>query len=228
MNANFKKYTEKSREAIVEAQNLSQKRRNSQVESWHLFYALVNQEHGIVPAILNKMNQGANAVSIALERELDKLPSVSGSMSSSGVYMAAYLQNILNAAEQATTELGDEFTSTEHLLLGIIEVAEPVGLKNFLKNFELTKVEVLKVIAQVRGNQRVQSENPESTFQALEKYGEDLVEKARQNKLDPVVGRDEEIRRVIRILSRKTRGSEKQRLPKVSRSVSCAAMSRRD
>lgn len=207
MNANFKKYTEKSREAIVEAQNLSQQRRHSQVESWHLLYALVNQDRGIVPAILNKMNQGANAISVALERELDKLPTVSGSMSASGVYMDSHVQRILNAAEKATADLRDDFTSTEHLLLGIIEVAQPLGMKSFLNNFELTKQEVLKVLSQVRGNQRVENENPESTYQALEKYGEDLVEKARQNKLDPVIGRDEEIRRVIRILSRKTKNN---------------------
>lgn len=207
MNANFKKYTEKSREAIVEAQNLSQQRRHSQVESWHLLYALVNQDRGIVPAILNKMNQGANAISVALERELDKLPTVSGSMSASGVYMDSHVQRILNAAEKATADLRDDFTSTEHLLLGIIEVAQPLGMKSFLNNFELTKQEVMKVLSQVRGNQRVENENPESTYQALEKYGEDLVEKARQNKLDPVIGRDEEIRRVIRILSRKTKNN---------------------
>jgi len=207
MNANFKKYTEKSREAIVEAQNLSQKRRHSQVESWHLLHALVNQEHGIVPAVLNKMNQGANAVAIALDRELEKLPAVSGSMNASGVYMAAYMQKILEAAEKATAELRDEFTSTEHLLLAIIEVAEPADMKKFLNNFELSKNSVMKVLSEVRGNQRVTSENPESSFQALEKYGEDLVEKARQNKLDPVIGRDEEIRRVIRILSRKTKNN---------------------
>jgi ATP-dependent Clp protease ATP-binding subunit ClpB len=103
MNANFKKYTEKSREAIVEAQNLSQKRRHSQVESWHLLHALVNQEHGIVPAVLNKMNQGANAVAVALDRELEKLPSVSGSMNASGVYMAAYMRSYVMSLQARNT-----------------------------------------------------------------------------------------------------------------------------
>jgi ATP-dependent Clp protease ATP-binding subunit ClpB len=207
MNANFKKYTEKSREAIVEAQQLCQQRRNPQVESWHLLHALATQEHGIVPAILDKLNQGSNAVALAVERELDRLPTVSGSMAVSGNYMAAYLQQVLQAAEQATAELKDEFTSTEHLLIGLVSVGEPAAIKGFFKNFGIDKPSLLKALATVRGNQRVQNENPEATFQALQKYGEDLVEKARRNKLDPVIGRDEEIRRVIRILSRKTKNN---------------------
>ncbi|MCG8525910.1 MAG: ATP-dependent chaperone ClpB [Opitutales bacterium] len=207
MNANFKNYTEKSREAIVGAQGLSQKYRHAQVESWHLLLALVEQEHGIAPALLNKLESGANAVALGLERELKKLPSASGNTQVSGNYMAAHMQEILTAAEEATKELKDDFTSTEHLLLGVIEIAEPAGLKTFLKNFGIEKNGILDAIQKVRGNQRVQSENPESTFQALEKYGEDLVESARRNKLDPVIGRDEEIRRVIRILSRKTKNN---------------------
>ncbi len=207
MNIDFNRYTEKSRESVMEAQNSSRSRKHSQVESWHLLHALLVQEGGIVPSVINKLNQGASAMVVAAERELDKLPKAEGNTAASGIYMAAYMQDVFNVAEKEASQLNDDFISTEHLLLGLLKVAKPESLKAYFKTFELTRDVFLDALKQVRGNQRVQSENPEASYEALSKYGEDLVDKARSNKLDPVIGRDEEIRRVIRILSRKTKNN---------------------
>ena len=207
MNINFNRYTEKSREAVVEAQNLARQHKHAQVDTWHLLMALLRQEHGIVPSLVDKINQGTNAMMLAVERELQRIPTVSGSVDAQGAYLASYLQDVFNHAEKEASRLKDDFVSTEHLLLGLIETGRPDAIRGVFKTFGLTTDSVMKALTQVRGNQRVQSENPENSYQALEKYGEDLVEKARRNKLDPVIGRDEEIRRVVRILSRKTKNN---------------------
>ena len=198
--------TEKAREALMEAQSESRRLSHSQVEVWHLFAALLHQEQGTVPSILKKMEITPNAVELALDREMKKLPTVSGSVDTSRIYVTQGVNDALTKAEEEATQLKDEYVSVEHLLLGLVQTKEPTPSK-FFDSFQLNREAVLKAMQQVRGNQRVTSQNPESTYEALEKYGDDLVEQAKQGKLDPVIGRDSEIRRVIRILSRKTKNN---------------------
>ena len=207
MNIDPNKFTEKSRESLQESQDIARRLNHQQVDSIHLLSALVNQEHGAVSAILERMEITPSAVQLALQRELEKLPSVSGSVDASRVYVTPSFQNTTTRAEAAADRLQDEFISVEHLLLGLIEDRENTALQKFLKQFGVDSKKVLKAMQDVRGNQRVTSQNPEATYQTLEKYGLDLVEQARRGKLDPVIGRDAEIRRVIRILSRKTKNN---------------------
>lgn len=207
MNIDPNKFTEKSRESLQESQDIARRLNHQQVDGIHLLSALVNQEHGAVPAILERMEITPSAVQLALQRELDKLPSVSGSVDASRVYVTPSFQNTITRAEAAANRLQDEFISVEHLLLGLIEDNDNTALQQFFKQFGIDEKKVLKAMQDVRGNQRVTSQNPEATYQSLEKYGLDLVEHARRGKLDPVIGRDAEIRRVIRILSRKTKNN---------------------
>jgi ATP-dependent Clp protease ATP-binding subunit ClpB len=206
MALDFNQYTEKAREAVSHAQNLSRQRSHAQVDVWHLLAALVEQDGGIVPAVLGKLEVTPSAVALAAGRELDKLPTVSGSVDVSSLYATQDFQNALRAAEKRAGQMQDQFVSVEHLFLGLLESGH-AGLQKFFQSFNLTTDKVLEALTLVRGNQRVSSQNPEDTFQALEKYGMDLVERAKGGKMDPVIGRDEEIRRVIRILSRKTKNN---------------------
>jgi len=205
MNPDFNKFTEKAREAIVEAQSLAREHENSQIEPIHLLATLAHQENGIVPGLLNRMNIPPNAVVLAANREIGKLPKVSGSGGQAGIGTDA--QAAISEAEKAAKKRKDEYVSTEHLLLGLLALGRPKPLADLLNSFDLDTKRVEKTLQEMRGDQRVTSENPEASFEALAKYGEDLVQKARDNKLDPVIGRDEEIRRVIRILSRKTKNN---------------------
>jgi ATP-dependent Clp protease ATP-binding subunit ClpB len=205
MNTN--KFTEASRLALSEAQDLARKRGQQEVDTLHLFAALIAQPDGVVPAVLRKLELQFSAVELALGRELDRLPKVSGAVDASRLFITDAANRTLQRAEEEARQLKDEFISTEHLLLGLIEIARPEALARLLKSFNLTRDRILEVLAKVRGNQRVTSENPEATFQALEKYGVDLVEQARRGKIDPVIGRDAEIRRAIRILSRRTKNN---------------------
>ncbi len=193
--------------AIEEAQHIAQTAGNPEVDTLHLFKTLVEQENGIVAELLNHLSLSPNALSLALDRELEKLPKTSGSIDASRIYVTQALNQVLANAEQEANRLKDEFISVEHLLLGLLEVAKPAALNRLLKNFTLDKSRVMKALVEIRGNQRVTSPNPEGSYNALKKYGVDLVELARANKMDPVIGRDEEIRRVIRILSRKTKNN---------------------
>ncbi|HEX9784487.1 MAG TPA: ATP-dependent chaperone ClpB [Opitutaceae bacterium] len=199
--------TEMSRAALLEAQSEARRRNHNEVDTLHLFAALLAQESGITEGILRKLDVAPNVVRLSLDRELDRLPSVSGSVDTSKVYVTQSVNDVLTRAEEEAKKLKDEYVSVEHLVLGLIDVARPEALARLLKNFELDRARVLKVLRDVRGNQRVTSQNPEATYQALEKYGIDLVAQARKGKLDPVIGRDGEIRRVIRILSRKTKNN---------------------
>jgi ATP-dependent Clp protease ATP-binding subunit ClpB len=199
--------TEKAREAFLAGQNAARQRQNTQMDVWHLLFALVEQAEGIVPALLRKLDITPSALSLAVTRELERLPKVSGAVDPSRLYITEALNDALTLAEKATQRLKDDFLSTEHLLLGLLETKKHTGLEKFWKSFELHPDRVLQALRGFRGNQRVTSANPESTFAALEKYGQDLVAEARRGKLDPVIGRDEEIRRVIRILSRKTKNN---------------------
>jgi len=205
MNPN--KLTEMSQQAVVEAQQLSQTRGHPEVDTLHLAKALVDQEHGIVSSILEKTGQAQSAFSLALERELDRLPKVSGSVDASRLYVTQSLNQVFQKAEEEAQSLKDEYVSVEHLFLGLISVAKPEALAKLFKSFKLDRSRVMASLKSIRGNQRVNTQNPEASYNALEKYGLDLVQQAKTGKLDPVIGRDEEIRRVIRILSRKTKNN---------------------
>jgi ATP-dependent Clp protease ATP-binding subunit ClpB len=196
-----------SRQVVAEAQNQARRRSNNEVDTWHLLAALLGQEGGIVPALVEKLGLTVSALQLAVERELDRLPKVSGSVDVSKIYVTQAVNEVFTSAEEAAAKLKDEYVSTEHLLLGLVDVAKPEGLKKYFKSFGLDRAKVLKALVEIRGNQRVTSDNPEGTYQALEKYGIDLVQQAKKGKLDPVIGRDDEIRRTIRILSRKTKNN---------------------
>ncbi len=201
------KLTEMSRQALQDAQAQARRRSQVEVETWHLLAALLSQENGIVPGILEKLNITLGAAQLAAEREIDRLPKVTGSVDTSKIYVTQAVNEVLTKAEVEATQLKDEYVSVEHLFLGLIEVAKPDSLAKYFKSFHIDRAKVLNVLQQMRGAQRVTSENPEATYRALEKYGIDLVQQAKRGKLDPVIGRDEEIRRTIRILSRKTKNN---------------------
>ena len=203
----FAKLTQMSRQAVTDAQNVARRLNHNEVDTWHLLSALLGQENGIVPGLLEKLSIGPGAMQLAVERELDRLPKVTGSVDTSKIYVTQAVNDALTRAETEAEQLKDEYVSVEHLFLGLLEVAKPDGLKNLFKSFNLDRKTVLKALRDVRGSQRVTTDNPEATYQALEKYGIDLVAQARKGKMDPVIGRDEEIRRAIRILSRKTKNN---------------------
>ncbi|HUH98962.1 MAG TPA: AAA family ATPase, partial [Anaerolineales bacterium] len=198
---NLDKFTEKSQEAILHAQQIAQDYNHQSIEPLHLLLALLNQEEGVVPAIVDKVAGSAAALRADVTRELEKHPRVQGSNAEVG--LAQPTADVLQAAERYARGMQDDFASTEHLLLGLTESVE--GKR--LASFGLTKDAVLSALKSVRGSQRVTSQNPEATYQSLEKYGRDLTAAARQGKLDPVIGRDEEIRRVVQILSRRTKNN---------------------
>ena len=207
MQIDFNRFTEMSARAIQEAQSEALKRGHQQIDVWHLLYALISQKEGIVSPVLEKIPTQPSAMELAAARELDRLPSVSGGSGRSQLYAAQAIQDVIAKAEEFAKQLSDEYISVEHLFLGLIRFEENVDLVKYFKNFELTEEKFLVALRQVRGNQRVTSPNPEATFQSLEKYGIDLVAQAREGKLDPVIGRDSEIRRTVRILSRKTKNN---------------------
>lgn len=201
------KLTEMSRNAVADAQDQARRRNHNEVETLHLLAALISQEHGVVPGILRNLEITPSAVQLALERELDRLPSVSGSVDASRMYVTQAFNESITRAEQEAARLKDDYISVEHLFLGLVEVGKPAGLKKLFDSFGLTRPKVLDAMRKVRGSQRVTSQNPEATYQALEKYGIDLVDQVKKGKIDPVIGRDAEIRRVMRILSRKTKNN---------------------
>ncbi|MFC0538981.1 ATP-dependent chaperone ClpB [Pelagicoccus mobilis] len=199
--------TEMARNALTEAQSISRRKQNNEVDTLHLLSALAEQENGIVQGVLKKLGIPESAVPLALDRELDKLPKVSGSVDSSKIFITQATNEVYSKAEEEAASLKDEYISVEHLFLALATVRKPHALESVLKSFDLSRDRILGALQSVRGNQRVTSQNPEATFQALEKYGSDLVDRARSGKMDPVIGRDDEIRRVIRILSRKTKNN---------------------
>jgi ATP-dependent Clp protease ATP-binding subunit ClpB len=203
----FAKLTQMSREAVTEAQNIARRQSNNEVDTWHLLAALLAQENGIVPGLLEKMSITPSAVQLAVERELERLPKVSGAVDVSKIYVTQAVNETLTRAETEVEKLKDEYVSVEHLLLGLLDVGKPDALKKLFKSFGLERAKVLAALKDVRGSQRVTTDNPEATYQALEKYGIDLVAQARKGKMDPVIGRDDEIRRTVRILSRKTKNN---------------------
>jgi len=198
---NLDKYTQKSQEALLAAQHLAQDYQHQLVEPIHLLLALVQQPDGIVRAIVTKVSGGTQAIQEELNLELEKRPKIQGA--NLEVSLSAQTGEVLASAERYAKGMQDEYVSTEHILLGLADSSE----SKRLVQFGLTKDAILGALKQVRGSQRVSSQNPEGTFQSLEKYGLDLTAMARQGKLDPVIGRDEEIRRTIQILSRRTKNN---------------------
>ena len=204
---NAQKYTQKSLEAIQAAQQLTIENQNQQIEQVHLLASLIRQENGLAPQLLWKMGVTVESLDAAVLQELGKLPRVTGSgREADRYYVARPVDEALNRAEKLADEMKDDFVSVEHLLLALIETADST-LKRLFSSYNITKERFLQALQSVRGNQRVTSDSPEDTYEALEKYGTDLVKRAREQKMDPVIGRDEEIRNVIRILSRKTKNN---------------------
>ena len=203
---NLQNFTQKSQEAIQSAQNLAIRNNHQQLEQIHLLAALLQQDGGLVPQLLRKMDITVESLQAAAQAELRKLPGVTGAREADKIYISNDLNQALIAAQDRAAHMKDEFISVEHLLLGLLDTAQG-GVKNLFNTYRITADAVMKALQAVRGNQRVTSDSPEGTYDALEKYGTDLVKRAREQKMDPVIGRDEEIRNVIRILSRKTKNN---------------------
>jgi len=202
------KLTLKSQEAVQTAQTIALRSGHQQVDGEHLLLALLEQPEGLVPRLLTRMDVPADALREEVEKELTKRPAVSGPGAEAGkIYLTPRLQQLLVAAQDSAKRLKDEYVSVEHLLLALVKEGDRTAAGRALASFGVTEDRLLKTLTAVRGSQRVTSANPEVSYEALEKYGVDLVQQARRGKLDPVIGRDSEIRRVIRILSRKTKNN---------------------
>jgi ATP-dependent Clp protease ATP-binding subunit ClpB len=201
---NINRYTEKAQEALVAAQQLADRAGHPEVMPEHLLAALVGQAEGIVPAVLGKMQVDPARVVAAADGVLGKLPRAHGGAQPS---LSARLRAVLTAAEGEAARLKDEFTSTEHVFLALASEGGRAPGADALKRLGVTKDAILQALTSVRGSQRVTDQNPEGKYQALERYGRDLTEVARKGKLDPVIGRDEEIRRVIQVLARRTKNN---------------------
>ena len=206
MNINPEKLTEKSVEAINGAIEIAKGRGNSEVQQVHLLASLVAQDGGIVGALLSKMGADKrSALELGISRVLDSLPKVSGS--NTDVYMSNSCSQTIGRAEEIAKKMRDDFVSTEHMFLAIIEKPEPAQMADLFRSLQITRDSVEEIIKQMRGNDHVTTKTPEDTYDVLEKYGADLVKLAGAGKLDPVIGREDEINRVIRILSRKTKNN---------------------
>ena len=204
---NMNQFTQRSLAAIQGAQELAVEHGNQQIEQEHLMLALLTDEQGFIPQLLSAMGMTVPSFAAAVKAEVEKLPKVSGGgREADKVYVAQDVDRALKAAESAAQSMKDEYISVEHILLGLLDSANS-RLKELFRTYQVNREAVMQALASVRGNQRVTSDNPEETYDALKKYGADLVERARQNKLDPVIGRDDEIRNVIRILSRKSKNN---------------------
>ncbi len=202
---NLQRYTEKAQEALLAAQSLATEYNQSQIEPEHLLLALLEQDGGVVPQIFMKLNVSVSEAAGRLRAAVQALPRITGTTQQPSV--SGRLNAVANRAEQEAKNLKDDYVSTEHLLLALIEEGTRHTGGKLLQGDNVTRDRVLQVLTGIRGNQRVTSQTPETTYQALEKYGRDLTEQARRSKLDPVIGRDEEIRRVIQVLSRRTKNN---------------------
>ncbi len=202
----FEKFTEKAQEALLSAQELTRRGHHAEVDSLHLLQALVEQPEGVVPQVLAKTSVSLPALRGRIGAELERLPKVSGPSDPSGMRISSRLRTVLETAQQEAERLRDEYVSTEHLLLGIAATRDdPAG--RLLAEAGLTRETIYRAMTEVRGTQRVTDPNPESKYQALERYGRDLTQLAVAGKLDPVIGRDEEVRRVIQVLGRRTKNN---------------------
>ena len=199
-------FTQKSQEAIQEAQNLAIRNNHQQLEQIHLLAALLEQDGGLIPQLLKKMDVTVESLSAAAMAEVRKLPGVTGAREADKIYISNGLNQTLVAAQDTAQRMKDDFVSVEHLFLALLDTAEG-SVRNLLRTYNITSDAAMKALQAIRGNQRVTTDNPEGTYEALTKYGTDLVKRAREQKMDPVIGRDEEIRNVIRILSRKSKNN---------------------
>ena len=199
---NAQNFTQKTLEAVQTAQSMAQENRNTYITPEHLLYALVDQDGGLIPSLLGKMGVDCNAVLSELDTEISRLPKVSGDTQ---IYLSQEADRVISAAEKAAKSMGDEYLSVEHLMIGMF-AAPTAAIKRIFNGHGITKTAFTTELAKVKTSP-VTGDNPESTYDALTKYGTDLVKRARDNELDPVIGRDTEIRNVIRILSRKTKNN---------------------
>ena len=203
---NLQKFTQKSLEALQEAQNIATENQNPQVEQEHLLLALLEQENSLIKELIKKIGN-AQMIEEEVRKQVQNKPKVTGgARQANNMYVSQDLDLTLANAEKVAKRMKDEYVSVEHIMLSLFDNFNTT-LKNIFREYGITKNDFLKVLSEVRGNRRVTSDNPEETYDALKKYGQDLVEMARQQKLDPVIGRDNEIRNVIRILSRKTKNN---------------------
>ncbi len=204
---NMQKFTQKSLEAIQEAHNIAVQNQNAQIEQEHLFYALLLQENGLVPELIKKMNIDVSSVKAAVETLINNKPRVAGTAREAGtVYISQDVDKLLSSSQSQASRMRDDFISVEHIMLCLIDSPNP-KIKEIFKKYGIEKNKFLDVLMSVRGNTNVTTDTPEDTYDVLAKYGQDLVELAKNHKLDPVIGRDSEIRNVIRILSRKTKNN---------------------
>ena len=199
-------FTQKSQEAIQDAQNLAIRNNHQQLEQIHLLAALLEQDGGLIPQLLKKMDVTVESLSAAAMAEVRKLPGVTGAREADKIYISNGLNQTLVAAQDTAQRMKDDFVSVEHLFLALLDTAEG-SVRNLFRTYNITSDAAMKALQAIRGNQRVTTDNPEGTYEALTKYGTDLVKRAREQKMDPVIGRDEEIRNVIRILSRKSKNN---------------------
>ena len=200
-------FTQKSLEAVRDAQRLAAEHQNQQIEQVHLLLALLRQDGGLIPQLLKKMDVSLESFDAATEAAVKKLPAVTGSgRDADRFYISRGMDSLLASAESTAKAMRDDYVSVEHLFLAMLDTADET-VKPLFSDYRITKENALQTLQGIRGSQRVTTDNPESTYEALEKYGTDLVKKAREKKTDPVIGRDDEIRNVIRILSRKTKNN---------------------
>ncbi len=204
---NIQKFTQKSVEALQEAQSIASRNSNQAVDQEHLLLALLKQENGLIPQLFLKMDIDPQSIADAAEKAVNSIPKVQvGGREQGSVYVSSELDRALSEAEAQASRMKDEYVSVEHIVLGIMESPNR-AVKELFKSFNITRSKFLQALQSVRGNTQVTSQNPEETYDVLKKYGQELVEMAREGKLDPVIGRDNEIRNVIRILSRKTKNN---------------------
>ncbi|RME09052.1 MAG: type VI secretion system ATPase TssH, partial [Ardenticatenia bacterium] len=201
---NLNEFTEKAQEAILRAQSLAVEYGHPEIQPEHVLYALLEQDEGVVPRVLQRLNIDVRAMRAAVKDALEKMPRVSGGAGQPLV--SQRLRRVVEKAQEARRQFNDDYLSTEHFLLGIIRAAGGAA-DRILRTYNVEENAVMAALQQIRGSQRITSQNPEATYEALKQYGRDLTELARQGKLDPVIGRDEEIRRVIQILSRRTKNN---------------------
>ncbi len=204
---NMNQFTQKSLEAVQNARDIATQYGSQQIEQPHLLLALVDQEGGFIPQLLTRVGLTVESFQAAARHEVELLPKVSGpGREADRIYIAPGVDKAMNQALAIAGGMKDEFVSVEHLFLALLDTAEG-SVKELFRTYRVDREQVMQALAALRGNQRVTSDNPEETYEALKKYGSDLVERAKQNKLDPVIGRDDEIRNVIRILSRKSKNN---------------------
>jgi ATP-dependent Clp protease ATP-binding subunit ClpB len=202
----FNRFTEKLQEAVRAAQSVAIQHGNQQLDTEHLLLSLLDQQGGLAPSILNKADIRVDALRTRVQQEVDRLPKVSGpSGGPDQVYVTNRVTKLLTQAEEEAKRLKDDYVSVEHVLLAATDDAGATG--KLFREFGITRERLMRALQEVRGSQRVTTQNPEATYEALEKYGRDLTQLASQGKLDPVIGRDEEIRRVIQVLSRRTKNN---------------------